>query len=271
MNPADRSDRRAEKNERQREIVFSLSPAQTAGGFVMLCLGYAVVFFLGVVMGRGYVPESAIPELAGLMPEASVPAAPRIVPEEEHPADPDALPEPPAPVAPPGRDEDAPFTRADLDYRDRLKDRRQSAPPSRGVNGHREETGRKARVGDRKTDGGGAARTRKSESATTPENAGAPAKSGKTRAQPTEPAAEIYRYVYQVASYRDRVSCDGFAQRLRAAGYAARTEQSEGGGVTWFRTVVEFTGRPDDTEVLREKLKGAGAPGALLRSKTPVR
>ncbi|MDR2123541.1 MAG: SPOR domain-containing protein [Desulfovibrio sp.] len=242
MYDADKNDRRTENGERRREIAFRLRPAQIVGGIVVLGLGYAAVFFLGVVLGRGYAPEAGIPELARLMPEASAPVSPRVVaPEEEKPAQDDAASSP----VYPGGDEDTPFTQADLDYRERLKSRQQTPPRAQGTGRTEDGAERSAGSKERKAGGGSAAAS--------------PVRAGK-----------IYHYVYQVASYKDRASGDNFAKRLRAAGFKARTEQSNGNNVTWFRTIVEFTGRPDDTDALREKLKRSGVPRALLRSKTPA-
>ncbi|MDR2605000.1 MAG: SPOR domain-containing protein [Desulfovibrio sp.] len=266
MNAAEKSDRWTENNEQRREIVFSLRPAQIVGGMVVLCLGYAAVFFLGVVLGRGYAPESGIPELARLMPEASAPVSPRVVaPQEEKSAQEDTA-SPSAP--PPGGNEDTPFTQADLDYRERLKSRPHTASSAQGAGRTGDGAGRSARGNEKKADGGNVARTRDSADVKTPRSAAV--KADKSPAAQPARASEVYHYVYQVASYKDRASGDNFAKRLRAAGFKVRTEQSTGSGVTWFRTMVEFTGRPDDTDALREKLKGFGVPRALLKSKTPA-
>jgi cell division protein FtsN len=267
MHAADTGDRRTENNERRRGIVFSLRPAQIVGGAVMLCFGYAAVFFLGVVLGRGYAPEAGIPELARLMPEASAPISPRVVaPEEEKPAQENTT----SSSSLPGEDADTPFTQADLDYRERLKNRPQNASSAQGAGRSGDGAGRNALNNERKTDGGNEARTRKGADAKAPQVAGATAKTAERPLASPARTGDMYRYVYQVASYKDRASGENFAKRLRAAGFKASMEQSTGNGAAWFRTMVEFTGRPDDTDALREKLKRFGVPRALLRSKTPV-
>ncbi|MDR1947335.1 MAG: SPOR domain-containing protein [Desulfovibrio sp.] len=259
MDLTDKSVGQATTGGRKREFVFILRPAQMAGGIVMLCLGFATVFFLGVVLGRGYTPESGIPELARLMPEASAPVAPRIVaPEEDDAAEQSAAP-------PPGQGEEGTFTRADLDYRDHLKS---GQPAARSGVKPGDDAGRSAR--DKKTDGKGGPQARKSENKNMAAKESASAKGGKKADSAPDPDAAVYHYVYQAASYKDRATCDKFTSRLRAAGFTVRTEQAEGNGVTWFRTMVEFTGRPDDTDAMRDKLKNFGVPRALLRSKTPA-
>jgi cell division protein FtsN len=301
MHAEDTGDRRTGNNERRRGIVFSLRPVQIVVGAVVLCLGYAAVFFLGVVLGRGYTPEAGIPELARLMPEASAPISPRIVaPEEEIPTQEDTT----SPSVPPGGDEDTTFTQADLDYRERLKTRPQTAASSAQGAGRTGDgaAGRNARSNERKADGINGAQARraaeakmpraaeaktpkaaeakapkaaeakapKAAEAKAPKAAEAAAKTAERPPAPPERADAMYRYMYQVASYKDRAPGDDYAKRLRAAGFKASTEQSTGNDAVWFRTMVEFTGRPDDTDALREKLKRHGAPRALLRSKTPV-
>jgi cell division protein FtsN len=80
-----------------------------------------------------------------------------------------------------------------------------------------------------------------------------------------------YKYVYQAAAYKDQPSCDRFTAKLKSAGFGARTEKLvDGNGVIWFRVMIDFTGTPEATDSLREKLQEHGVPRVLLRSKTPA-
>ncbi|MDL2207155.1 SPOR domain-containing protein [Desulfovibrio sp. OttesenSCG-928-F20] len=81
---------------------------------------------------------------------------------------------------------------------------------------------------------------------------------------------QVYHYSYQAASFRDQPSCDAFSAKLAKAGFKSRTEKVESEGVIWYRVMVDFTGRPDDTNALRDKLKEHGVPKALLRGKSPA-
>jgi cell division protein FtsN len=77
--------------------------------------------------------------------------------------------------------------------------------------------------------------------------------------------------VYQAAAYKDQPSCDRFTATLKRAGFGARTEKLvDGKGVTWFRVMIDFSGTPEATDALREKLKDHGVPRVLLRSKAPA-
>ncbi|MDR0827252.1 MAG: AsmA family protein [Desulfovibrio sp.] len=115
-----------------------------------------------------------------------------------------------------------------------------------------------------------------------PVTAPAPKNQDKRESAPREPKAAdassgkngdatVYNYVYQAGSYKDEAVCEKFTQQLRAAGFKARTAKSVSGDQVWFRTLIDFTGRPDDTNALRERLKQHGVARPILNGKTPAR
>ena len=78
--------------------------------------------------------------------------------------------------------------------------------------------------------------------------------------------------MYQAAAYKNQPACDKFTAKLKSAGFTARTEKLvDSKGVEWFRVMIDFTGTPEATDVLREKIKEFGVPKMLLRSKNPAR
>ena len=95
-------------------------------------------------------------------------------------------------------------------------------------------------------------------------------------AQAKQPQAEsaaknqTFNYVYQVAAYKEADMSDKLAAKLKAAGVKARTEKSQENGGTWYKTVVDFRGTPDDTDKLRAKLKPLGFSRLILKSKVPI-
>ena len=59
--------------EGPRTFTFQLSGAGLASVVVVGALCLVWVFILGVLVGRGYKPEAAVPELAQMMPSAPAP------------------------------------------------------------------------------------------------------------------------------------------------------------------------------------------------------
>ncbi|MDR1489900.1 MAG: SPOR domain-containing protein [Desulfovibrio sp.] len=233
-----------------RYLTVRLHPGSLIVIFVLFVMSVAAVFFLGVIIGRGYSLEERIPELARLMPEAAPPAAPKvIVPSEEDGSE--VAPLPPAA----GDAPEVAIPRADLDYREHLKHQSAGASGQQAGNGQPPGGAKPQSPAEAGRKNEGAAGGVKKEADGSAKNADAP----------------IYNYVYQVASYKEEASSEKFARKLRAAGIRARTEKVASGGKIWFRTLVDFTGRPEDTDLLREQLKSHGVPRALLLTKAPAR
>jgi cell division protein FtsN len=239
-----------------------------------------LVFCLGIFLGRGHNLESRLPALGRFMPDSALPVPPLII-DANTPAPMDAdlaarqrqSERTDDPAAKSGENVD-PRTQvmgqADLGYRDNLKDpeRQQNAPGNR--------TAPKERAGEQTKQAGA---TKSAQSGGVRQTAQAP--SGKTTAQTaplgaSAPASaqndQVYHYTYQAAAYKDQPSCDKFAEKLKSAGFRARTEKTvDGKGQDWFRVMIDFTGTPDGTDALREKLKNHGVPRVLLKAKTPAR
>ncbi|MDR0827889.1 MAG: SPOR domain-containing protein [Desulfovibrio sp.] len=245
-----------------RSFTFSLRLGSLLGGLLLLTLSFGAVFFLGVVIGRGYAPEAGIPELARLMPAPSPSSAPRVIAPAEEEGKGEKRGESAAKPLPAIAEEipEQAITRADLDYREHLKKNPPPSPPRANDKGAKAEskagpTPAKAPV------------SKNQDKATSPPGGSKSAEvlSGKSS------EGAVFNYVYQAGSYKNEAACEKFTQKLRAAGFKARTAQSASGSEIWFRTLIDFTGRPDDTNALRERLKAHGVPRALLYSKTPAR
>jgi cell division protein FtsN len=279
---------------KNRRITISLSPPALVGGLVSLCAGFVLVFSLGVLLGRGYNLETRIPKLERILPERATPAPPQIIAEDEKTRSdsgeleengrqrPRATPERHTSAGSGMAEENRPsgvISQGDLEYRDNLK---QSAPLSRPAAPPKPQD--KPKPQEKAPD-------RQSANAQTPagqRDTGAapdlplpglaPERTAPVRTSAQEAAGgntvsgdtQMYHYVYQAAAYKDEASCAAFTDRLKRAGLKARMEKSPSGGVIWYRTVVDFTGKPDDTDTLREKLKNHGVPRVILKSKTPA-
>ena len=250
----------------EKRLIISLSPAALASGIGCLCAGFVLVFSLGVLLGRGHNLEERIPQLERIMPERATPMPPRIIAEdvttvttasgatpEQHAGAATSTElgiEPAAPgiagseanrqtgVIPPG----------DLAFRDNL---RTPASPTRQPGSM---AGATAQANQRPT-------------------APPPTQAVLGQATPGQSVlgdSQIYHYVYQVAAYRSEAPCIAFVDRLNKAGFRARMERSESSGAIWYRAMIDFTGRPDDIDALREAMKTYGIDRLLMRSKIPA-
>lgn len=271
MTPAERTpmDKRAAGSGRTITITLRLPTA--VSGLIILCAGFIAVFSLGILLGRGYDIEGRIPQLERIMPQAAHPEQPSVVAQDQTRSigqSTDSAPggtEPAAGGSGSGQDNTAARTVAapshppsdprgqvmgqgDLAYRDSLKQRQRPSGQKQGAARQEPSGGKTATTAREKT---GSAKQTQPEGAAGKQNA--------------------FAYVYQVAAYKDAAMSDKLAARLKAAGIRARTEKFQGSGSTWYRTVVDFRGSPDDTDGLRAKLKAQGLTRLILKSKTPAR
>lgn len=241
-----------------RRITVTFSPPALMGALLGLCAGFALVFTLGVLLGRGYNLEKTIPELERVLPTPAATQPPQIIAEDEPLTPPDAAAGNTA-VATVAEDRARPagiIAPGDLEYRDNLKNR---AAPARQA----------AQNPPSKPSPNADARAKPpSKPVETAKPAAKPeAKTGAKAGADTQ----VYHYVYQVAAYKAEGPCAAFTNKLKKAGFKARMLKSTEGGVTWYRTMIDFTGKPDETDALREKLKNHGVPKAIIKGKTPAR
>ena len=236
----------------------------TLPGLIGWCLGFIVVlscfFALGVVVGRGYRPEKAMPRLAGIIsaPENATSMA----------QGPDTVLKP-----------------EELDYMERLKDE-----PGHGG------AGRKARAAEIKdgeaetpADEQEAAETApdgeagkaqaalntpdpddaRAESASTEKKAASAATTAEP-APPPDPGEGVFDYIYQTASFRDRQRADEFRERIRTLGLTPDIQEVETSSGQWFRVVVLFHGAPSQTAYMKERLSTLGVDKPIMLSKVPA-
>lgn len=225
--------------DRTVSITLSLPKAVFSAFFLVFLLVWAFIF--GVMLGRGHNPEEIVPELARVMP----------------------TPTPQANTAP---DEgmDNVLRPQDLKYRDSLKGKDAGSPP------------RVAPASPQRAEQSPKPEARQP---ATPETAQKPAPQA-AGAKPAPPGAAIsqgaqdqtvYNYTYQVAASTNKASSENMQNKLKAAGFSARISPYESNGVTWYRILVSFKGKPDDTRTLRAKLTQQGISTIILREKAPAK
>ncbi len=281
----------------KRTFALQLSLTRTVVLGLVLLMGMTWVFIFGVLVGRGYRPEQDMPELAKLMPDSKAanvtaqappesPRGPAVMEAEE--------------LQFPGELKDKPFSQA--------KSAPAATPPA--VPAPRLEPAKAAAASEEAPDHGDvvqasrADRTPEAQSAapapldseaSAPEPSPAPAakpepappvnkaesskKPEPVRKEESTQSAKassledekVYAYVYQAAAFADLQMAERLSKKIEAAGLTARVQTiTDASGKNWNRVMVNFTGRPQDTDIMKEKLAQFKVGKAILRSKTPA-
>lgn len=221
-----------------RRFAFSFSTGGLATAMTIAAAALAWAFVLGVLVGRGYKPEQAVPELARIMPKAeanaTAPAPPEVLRAEE------------------------------LDFYDALnrKPGEAAAPAAKVAPAPK---------------GPAPAAPAAAAAATTTAKPQAPAATAPAQAAPAPVAPAMqdapgqrFAYVYQAAALRDAADARQFAARLQAKGLTTSIETVQAQGATWHRVLVHFQGTPEQTRTLKDTLAGVGVQKPIMKSKTPL-
>jgi len=221
----------------KRKITITASPAACTGLAVVSLLCFVWVFVFGLIVGRGYQPEEAVPELKQFMP------APRLNASGQ----PNAAGLQETPVA------QQVIKPEELAFFDQLK--KDPAPAARTVKQSPAPSRPAAPVVK-----------------ATPKPVVEPAKPA-VQTVATETAAdtgkgEVYNYVYQVAASQDLDAAVRLKARIEASGLKSRIESAKSNGATWHRVQVLFRGTPEDTRDLKSTLQTMGISKPMLKEKT---
>jgi len=283
------------KNGAPRRYKLELSLTGALGLGTVLFLGLVWVFIFGVLVGRGYQPEKAVPELARLMPEGqSEPAAgPEVIQPEEltflnslrdEPRKP-AAKQPEVAPAEPERQESSVAARpetAPVASEDAGQTVAQASEASRTVYAPRKQPESQpesqpaaSRPDPATAEAKPALKPAKAPQAVAVAGQQAPeATSGAPAAAEAQDEEEIdqtqYDYVYQIASLSEPAAALRFRDKVRKLGLHSEVKVVRGEKKYWHRVVVQFQGRPIDTREMKAKLKTLGVDKPLLRSKVPV-
>lgn len=207
----------------------------TFGGLAAMAtaatLALSLFFVLGVLVGRGHRPESAIPPIERIMPTENAAAA--------RPAE-DIL------------------KAEELQYSEQLAKKGPEAQLSKPIDAVERKAPDKAKA-DAKPKAKADAKA----------NAKAETKA-EIKADAKAEDTQRYDYIYQAASFPDENQAKGFLKRVKASGLKAGIENGTANAKPWYRVVVFFRGTPADTRSLKEKLGVLGVPKPLMRAKTPI-
>lgn len=245
------------QQSRPQGRVYSLSFTLPKLIFSVLfgALALTWVFIFGIMLGRGHKPEEKVPKLAQIMPSALSRNS-------------TMAPPPPAEVLRPD----------ELTYQESLKGRTvASAPPrsaeppkAKGAEAKNAKTdAKKSPQSTGKDQTGKTPPKEKAKADATPVANKADVKTAEKNktAKPEPAAAGRYDYVYQVAAFKDGPPAEAMRSKLQASGLKPTIEKQKDGATTWYRILVSFRGKPEDTRGMRETLAKNGISRVILRSK----
>jgi len=222
----------ADEGADRHGITLELSPAVVIASVIGLAVILAWVFVFGVIVGRGYNPETRMPG-ASFLP----------------------------PVEPPRQENDI-IKAEDLNFMKELKRPALPAPSPPPAAPKPAESAQPPQKAQEKAPG---------KTVPAPSPAKPPVDKKKEQAKP-EPSRPTYEYVFQVCAYRSPEPADATRTRLQAGGIQARTVVGNDtkGRPRWYRVQVVLRGTPADAADLRARLASEGLKDPLLLSRTAV-
>ena len=192
-------------------------------------------FFLGLVVGRGYEPENIIPQVAQMMPQAGQIAS------SERGMAPSATGQTPSQAQQQNDNVDANgrniIAEADKAYRANIRQEGAAATPSTPVPPSLPPpSSASQRAAGQGTAGQGTAGQAQNQTV-------------------TQGDATTFKFVYQLASFKEEKAAQDLKNKLAAAGYTARVTTSKGAQSTWYRIIVDFTGTQAQADAARGTIK----------------
>jgi len=234
-------------NSSGRQYSFNLTFGGMAVLLSALTLALTLFFILGVLVGRGHRPETAVPVVAGMMPKE--------------------------PMARPVQDV---LKAEDLNYSEQLGPKHDGPAPARTIDKAEHKPGDKkverlAEKAEAKKDPKKDAKAEAKKDDRKAEKL-ADKKAAETKAaeKKPDPDTQRYDYAYQAATFPDADSAKSFLKRAKGMGLKGDIETGTTNGKAWHRVVIFFQGTPTDTRGLKEKLSTMGAQKLVMRSKTPI-
>ena len=264
-----------------RRFSFEISMSGVISVGIVVVLGMCWVFILGILVGRGYRPESAVPQIAQMMPTTDATtdnttpaAAPTVLKPEElqfmengSGKDGEVVTDSTQKGTEDGKKSSAPKGHD-------LPDARASVPmgsaaampaipatakPAQGVS-----TAAAKAVPQTSHERAGAAKT--------PAPPASTKKADEARAAHVDPKSPFektgrYTATYQVASFPAREQADTLAKKLANKGIAASVHEAKANKTMVFRVNIQLKGTEAD---IADSLKKAGEKGPILLGKKPL-
>lgn len=230
-----------------RRISFTLTPLGTGLAVCALVLALGWVFFLGLLVGRGYAPEESVPQIARLMPTSPVPSQ-----MQEGAGN--------------GVDDGG-----DGGESTQSSSAKEVIRPEE-LRFHQDLQQDATALATESTPEPKAAPSPTPKPTTAPAPKPAPQPTPAPTPLPDAALADApgYDYSYQVASFADEASAKAMQGRLAELGYASTVQSAEVKGRTWQRVLVHFTATEEGTNAHKEVIASIGIKRFILKRKEPA-
>jgi cell division septation protein DedD len=258
------------ENNGPRKFSFEISMSGVVSVGIVVVLGMCWVFILGILVGRGYRPESAVPQIAQMMPTTET-----------------TLPDNTTTAAPPSvlKPEELQF----MDLQDKEGEVVADSTQKSSADGKKSPPLKSRDLIDARSAPMGSAVAATSVAAVPAKNAPQPsiapipaakaaptpkapsedAHAAKSKVDPKAPFEKTSRYTatYQVASFPAREQADTLVKNLTKKGITASIQEAKSNKSTVFRVNIQIKGTEAD---IAEGLKKTGEKGPILLGKKPL-
>jgi cell division protein FtsN len=232
------------KNKNKDKLSFQLGLSGFLSLAVLVVIGMAWSFILGVIVGRGYQPEQMAREMAQ-----------KVLPED-------------FPLLTEKNEEV--LKSEELEFFEKLKQGPSSVPPAAAPEVKATPPQPKPKVPEAPK----AAEAPAVSPGQSPIEAAlqsAAVAAGQSASPPAkETKGEVFVFNYQVAALASMEQAQTFLKKLDPGKFKTSVITATHEGKTWYRVYVHHQGTVDSTLALKEQLKSNGISGILLRSRTPL-
>lgn len=248
------------ENGGPRKFTLEISMSGVVSVGIVVVLGMCWVFILGILVGRGYKPETAVPQIAQMMPTTEAK-----LPDGEAKAPPSVL-----------KPEDLQFME-DV-HNQPGADTADAAPAKNPADPKKQVAPAKPHDQTEVRPVGGAASARQAPSSAPPAAPRAaavvpppakPAEAPKVDPKSTfdKKTGPRYTATYQVASFPGKAQAETHVKELAKKGVTASVREAKSGNNVVFRVTIQVKG--SDAEI-SDSLKKSGEKGAILLGKKPL-
>lgn len=247
-----------EKNTSPRRYSFEFTISGLFSLFMFALLVIIWMFILGVLVGRGYKPERFIPKISALLPD-----------EANKTQTIDATSKLPQDESSTGNEELQTLKPEDLTFFDSLKKKNETPtlPPAQPKTELQKNEAQPS--GEPAAKPRAIAQTDKTAKTSTPQTATPPKQSTKNP-EKTQTKSLSYRYIFQVAAFKEEQRAQSFRSDLKAKGIACSVLREDVAGIPWFRVYSSYDGTAEGAEKFMVELKNNGVKKPLLRGKKPL-
>ncbi|MCT4626882.1 SPOR domain-containing protein [Halodesulfovibrio sp.] len=243
---------------------FSLRLPELIGLAVIILVGFIWVFIFGLLVGRGYQPEEALPELKHIMPSQQQVVEITPTPVEENIGSNSSVQPNNTPASRPievaeaqpvtKKPEEVVLKPEQLNFFEQLKAKEASNSPATAPKV------KKAHV---------VAKQAKPAPKVQPKQSVAAARKPKAQKQQAalKKDSPAFEYIYQVAASTNKEAATKLRSSMEGKGFTTSMATAVVKNATWYRVNVHFVGSPNQLTQFKSRLAGAGYSNPLLKKK----